>query len=127
MAAAASAAMAILLTFTGIATAAACQPSGSRPRIVLDDVGAPREMHRACMLAEERCSRCHTLERVAHAEVATPVQWQEQVERMRRMSGSAISRRDGTAITHCLVYRSFGPAGLDSLRAAQIAGEKGFP
>lgn len=127
MAAAVTAAMSILLTFTGIATAAACQPAGSRPRLVLDDAGAPLALHRACSLAEERCSRCHTLERVAHAEVATPAQWQEQVERMRRMAGSAISPRDGAAITDCLVYRSFGPAGLDSLRAAQVAGEKGFP
>lgn len=96
-------------------TAVACQPSSSRPRLVLDDPGAPADLHRACALAEERCSRCHTLERVAHAEIASPAHWQDEVARMRRFAGSAISRRDGDVIARCLVYRSFGAAGLDSL------------
>jgi hypothetical protein len=94
---------------------------------VLDDPRVPADLHVACQLAEDRCSRCHTLERVTHAEVYTPSQWQDQVARMRRMAGSAISRRDGDAITRCLVYRSFGPSGLDTLRDARVAGEKGSP
>ena len=110
-----------------VATGGACQPSSSRPRLVLDDPGAPADLNRACALAEERCSRCHTLERVAHAEVVSPSHWQDQIARMRRMSGSAISRRDGDDIARCLVYRSFGPAGLDALRTDRYAGEKGFP
>jgi len=105
-------AVALALTLLG---GSACQPSGSRPHLVLEDPGAPADLQRACALAEERCSRCHTLERVAHAEIASPAHWQDQVARMRRLAGSAISRRDGDDISRCLVYRSFGAAGLDAM------------
>lgn len=107
-------ALAVALVLT-LGTGSACQPSSSRPRLVLDDPGAPADLQRACALAEERCSRCHTLERVAHAEIASPAHWQDQVARMRRIAGSGISRRDGDDISRCLVYRSFGPPGLDAM------------
>lgn len=107
-------ALAVALALT-VVTGTGCQPSGAQPRLVLDDPGAPADLQRACALAEDRCSRCHTLERVAHAEIASPAHWQDQIARMRRLAGSAISRRDGDDISRCLVYRSFGAAGLDSL------------
>jgi hypothetical protein len=116
-----------LVIMAMLATSTSCQPSTSRPSLVFDDPRAPRELHQACALAEDRCSRCHTLERVAHAAPDSPAAWEDQVARMRRMAGSAISRRDGDVITRCLVYRSFGPAGLDALRASRLAGEKGTP
>jgi len=105
----------------------ACQPAPSRPRLVLDDPGVSPTVRAGCALAEERCSRCHTLERVVLAPIGSPAQWQEQVARMRRMAGSAISPRDGDAIVHCLVYRSFGPAGLAALPLAARDPQEGPP
>ena len=51
-----------------------------------------------------------------------PVQWQQTISRMRRMRGSGISQPDGDAILRCLVYRSFGAGGLQSLDAPAAPG-----
>jgi hypothetical protein len=106
-----------------IATSVSCQAvSAPPPRLYRDDPGVVGTdtvaMRSACALAENRCSRCHTLDRVVLVEMPSPLAWQDQVTRMRRLSGSAISRADGDAIVRCLVYRSFGSAGLASLAGA---------
>ncbi|HUQ02706.1 MAG TPA: hypothetical protein VM261_09440 [Kofleriaceae bacterium] len=91
------------------------------PTLALDDHDTrvsseeARALRSSCELAQARCSRCHTLDRVVLHEAASPRHWQDQVQRMRRIAGSTISRPDGAAITRCLVYRSFGPDGLEAL------------
>ncbi len=108
--------MIVLVTLT---SAPSCQRPGSPPRLLPDDhalaPAASVELRAACALAEHRCSRCHPIDRVLLVDVATPRQWQDQVTRMRRLAGSSISPGDGDAIVRCLVYRSFGPAGLAAL------------
>jgi hypothetical protein len=99
-----------------------CQSIGAPPpKLAPDDVDVrlstadARTMRASCALAENRCSRCHTLDRIVLHEAASPRHWQEQVARMRRIAGSTISRHDGDSIVRCLVYRSFGSAGLATL------------
>ena len=51
------------------------------------------------------------------ARVSRPEEWTRYVERMRRMPSSAIARHESPAIVRCLVYWSFGAAGLEALEA----------
>ncbi len=55
-----------------------------------------------CELAEYRCSRCHTFERVGRARVS-PGQWHGYVRRMRLMPGSNIPPEEEPAIARCLI------------------------
>lgn len=116
--------VAVATTMLVLVASVSCQPGGApRPRPLVDDPQLAHELRGACALAEERCSRCHTLERVVYAEVSSPAEWAARVRSMRRLTGSGISRREGEVIVSCLVYRSFGPAGLAALRDQQ----KGSP
>jgi hypothetical protein len=106
-----------------IVTSMSCQSvvGAPPPTLVLDDVdarlspGEARALRSSCELAQVRCARCHTLDRIVLHRAASPGHWEDQVQRMRRVAGSTISRQDGAAITRCLVYRSFGPDGLAAL------------
>ncbi len=75
-------------------------------------VDLPPEVRASCNLAAHRCSRCHPLERLALARVSSPAHWQMYVERMRVQPGSGISPEEAQVIIRCLVFRSFGEAGL---------------
>jgi hypothetical protein len=63
----------------------------------------PPEIRSACALAEQRCSRCHDLERIqlAHPDL---VDWPIYVERMRRMPGSGITTDEASIIVRCLTW-----------------------
>jgi hypothetical protein len=63
----------------------------------------PPVIREACTLAEERCSRCHDLERI---EIAHPalVDWPVYVDRMRRMPGSGITVDEASVIVKCLSW-----------------------
>jgi hypothetical protein len=119
-----------VLVMSLIVTSISCQNAGGTPpsTLALDDADArlspdeARTLRASCELAEVRCSRCHTLDRVVLHRAASPRHWQDQVQRMRRNAGSTITRSDGAAITRCLVYRSFGPDGLAALPAATTSG-----
>lgn len=64
---------------------------------------APASIVAACQLAQVRCSRCHTVDRIVHAHVTD---WLPQVRRMRLMPGSAIPPREEPDIVRCLVFRN---------------------
>ncbi|MBZ0231553.1 MAG: hypothetical protein K8M05_04325 [Deltaproteobacteria bacterium] len=63
----------------------------------------PPAIRNACGLAEQRCSRCHDLERIqlAHPDL---VEWPVYVERMRRMPGSGITTDEAAIIVQCLTW-----------------------
>ncbi len=75
------------------------------------------QIRSACQLAEERCSHCHSLDRVMALRVSRPHEWTHYVERMRRMPSSGIARTESPVIVRCLVYWSFGVPGLQALDA----------
>ena len=81
----------------------------------------PPSIDGACRLAARRCTRCHTIDRVLLTRVESPEHWRYYVDRMRRQPGSGISPEDGQVIVRCLVYRSFGGAGLQALDAESEA------
>jgi hypothetical protein len=91
----------------------ACGCGGAAPGSLTDElVAPPPDISAACDLAGHRCSRCHPIERLTLAQVSRPEHWARYVERMRRQPESGISEAEGQTITRCLVFRSFGPAGL---------------
>jgi hypothetical protein len=63
----------------------------------------PPAIRSACALAEQRCSRCHDLERIqiAHPDL---VDWPIYVDRMRRMPGSGITVDEASVIVRCLTW-----------------------
>jgi hypothetical protein len=63
----------------------------------------PPVIRNACTLAEERCSRCHDLERIQLAHPAL-VDWPVYVDRMRRMPGSGITVDEASVIVKCLTW-----------------------
>lgn len=65
----------------------------------------------ACRLVSQRCSRCHTLDRVLQARVDAP-QWPDYIHRMRLMPGSGIPPSEEEILVRCLVYRSPTETGL---------------
>ena len=79
-----------------------------RPVAVLlpDPTGAPPEIREACARAEEKCTRCHTTDRIVAAGPQTRFALEKQVTRIRLMPSSGISKADATIIVECLVYRS---------------------
>lgn len=79
--------------------------------------GLTPELRASCDLASRRCSRCHTLDRVVRARMNRPSDWQEQVDKMRRQPASGITPEESKRIVRCLVYYSFGDAGLSVLGA----------
>jgi hypothetical protein len=76
---------------------------------------APVAVRLGCALAEQRCTRCHTIDRILAARVDSPVHWQAYVHRMRLQPQSGILPDEERPILDCLVFRSFGPDGLASL------------
>jgi hypothetical protein len=85
---------------------AACQP---QERLVLiplsESVRTPPTIREACVLTEQKCSKCHDLERIKVAHHAL-IDWPSYVEKMRRQPGSAITPEDGSVIVRCLNYLS---------------------
>jgi hypothetical protein len=83
------------------ATAGAC----AREQLALvgasDQARTPPSVRDACALAEQRCSRCHDLERIQLAHHAM-VDWPVYVDRMRRMPGSGITPGEASVILRCL-------------------------
>ena len=59
----------------------------------------------ACKVTEQKCSRCHDLERIKLAHHAM-VDWPSYVEKMRLQPGSGISVDDKPVLLTCLNYPS---------------------
>jgi hypothetical protein len=104
------------------AVALACrplQPTTPGRRLLSGRASPPADIESDCELTGQRCTRCHDIDRVLHNSVIEPESWERLIERMRRMNGSGISREESPRILRCLVFRSFGPAGLEQLAAPQ--------
>ncbi len=87
--------------------------------LLADPAAAPPHLVTDCRITERRCSRCHPLERITNTRVTSPAGWQSHVRRMRLTTGSGIPATDEPAIVRCLVFRSFGPTGLQQLHALE--------
>jgi hypothetical protein len=59
----------------------------------------------ACRVTEQKCSRCHDLERIKLAHHAM-VDWPSYVEKMRLQPGSGITVDDKQVLLTCLNYLS---------------------
>ncbi len=77
---------------------------------------APVEIRSGCALAESRCTKCHTLDRVKNARIDSPAHWQAYVHRMRLQPQSGILPDEEDPILRCLVFRSFGAGGVAQLK-----------
>ena len=84
----------------------ACSPFERDTRLALPD-GAPVQIRLGCALAEDRCTRCHTIDRILHAHPESPAYWHRYVHRMRLQPQSGILPDEEAPIARCLVYRSF--------------------
>jgi hypothetical protein len=83
---------------------------------------APQAIHEACEVADHRCSRCHSADRIVEVRATEPVELETLVRRMRQKPESDISALDQDAIARCLVYRQFGQAGLERLEPTTAGG-----
>lgn len=72
-------------------------------------------LREACSVTARVCTRCHDFARVTLVRFDRPERWPLLVSRMRYMQSSGITEEEAHKATECLVYRSFGQAGLDEL------------
>ena len=70
--------------------------------------GDPREIRLACAVADERCTHCHTLDRVLALAAREPDDWPVYVRRMRLQPGSGITAPEEREIVRCLEFRTHG-------------------
>ena len=103
------------LVIACLASLSACFLFGKETRRLDVAPQAPVAVRLGCALAENRCTRCHTLDRVIDARIDSPAHWQAYVRRMRLQPQSGISADEEPRIARCLVYRSFGPTGVAEL------------
>ena len=69
---------------------------------------APQELRDACEVADHRCSRCHSADRILEVRVSDEREIETLVRRMRQKPESDISLIDQEVITKCLAYRKLG-------------------
>jgi cytochrome c5 len=86
--------------------------SGSALQLSLDD-----SIQKACAVTEQTCTRCHDLGKVRVTRLGSAREWRQLVLRMRRRTGSGITRNEVRAAETCLVYQDLGERGLADLRA----------
>jgi hypothetical protein len=88
-----------------LAVLAAC----SSDRLILippnEVVRTAPPIREACGFTEQKCSKCHDLERIKVAHHAM-VDWPSYVEKMRLQPGSGISADDKPTILRCLTFLS---------------------
>lgn len=76
----------------------------------IDVSGYPPEMQRRYAVFEQRCSRCHELERPINAQVGEGG-WDAYVRKMARHPGAGISPEDQKEIAAFLEFHHNRPAG----------------
>jgi len=91
---------------------AACH---AEPSALLLPPESPPSLRAACELAADRCSRCHTVDRILNTRPTEPAEWRRYVRRMRLNPSSRIAASEEPTIVNCLVFRTFGQPGLDQL------------
>lgn len=72
---------------------------------------APQDLRDACEVADHRCSRCHSADRILEVRASDRREIETLVRRMRQKPESDISLIDQEVITQCLVYRKLGERG----------------
>jgi hypothetical protein len=86
---------------------AACGEQMPRIALVPDNGHTiPYEIKEACVLTEQRCTRCHTIGRVLASLEADRHDWPRLVGRMRRMPSSELGEDEAKTIVTCLDYRN---------------------
>jgi hypothetical protein len=95
----------------------ACSGGGTRAdNPLLQGMHQPSDqVQEGCHIARRKCTRCHTMDQLLSTKVSSPEAWRLYVHRMRLMPGADIYPAEEPKIVQCLVYRSFGSQGLDSL------------
>ena len=103
----------VALALAAVLAASACGSSGpgaqeatGGARVDFPYHTYPAEVRASCEIVVQRCSKCHTLDRVLIARVESREHWSLYVNRMRLMPGSGISSADADAAVNCLAYRS---------------------
>ena len=96
---------------------ASCAPPRTAESSLGTDPSAIDHAHlqEACNVTGRVCTRCHDFARVTLVKFDRPERWQLLVSRMRYMQSSGITDEEARKATECLVYKSFGQAGLEEL------------
>jgi hypothetical protein len=94
-----------------------CAPPRTAESSLRTDPSATDHPHlqEACNVTARVCTRCHDFARVTLVKFDRPERWQLLVSRMRYMQSSGITEEEAHKATECLVYKTFGQAGLDEL------------
>ncbi len=109
----------VALGLIAVVSCASDNGRASSSVLLPEPVAAPAALRIDCAIAERRCSRCHPLDRITNTRVASPAGWQSHVRRMRLTPGSGIPSYEEPGIVRCLVFRTFGPLGLQRLEATK--------
>jgi len=81
----------------------------------------PPDIEAAYQVFAMKCSRCHTLSRPLNAAIYDPGHWESYVTRMRRQTGSGISKRDADTILVFLRYYAQQQARQEGLQPTGTA------
>jgi hypothetical protein len=89
----------------------------TRPAPVVE--GSASSLRDACRLTNQRCTRCHTIDRVLQTRLDV-TEWRSYIHRMRLMPGSGIPAVEEPILIRCLAYRS--PTEIDLTLLTREAG-----
>ena len=94
----------------------ACPGERKTENPLLHDIENPsKTVQEGCDLARQKCTRCHTMERILVTHPSNAHGWRRYVRRMRLMPSADIQEAEEPKIVKCLVFRAFGAEGLASL------------
>ena len=99
----------------GLVALLACAAPTRREDVLLPEGTGDVRIQEACAVTARICTRCHELNRIAVAQLHSPREWQDLVQRMRLMPSSNITTEGAQEATRCLVHRAYGNAGLAQL------------
>jgi hypothetical protein len=105
-----------------LAIASCAPPRTAEATLHTDSAHDQAQLREACSVTARVCTRCHDFARVTLVRFDRPERWQLLVSRMRYMQSSGITEEEAHQATECLVFRSFGQAGLDQLAQHAPAG-----
>ena len=96
--------LAVLALLAIIATG--CSTAAPHREGAVDVAAMPDDLRADYDLFRQRCSKCHSLQRVWDSGIQDDEFWDRYVERMRRQPASGISPEDGAHIVRFLHYYS---------------------
>jgi hypothetical protein len=98
-----------------LAIASCAPPRTAEATLHTENAQDQAHLREACNVTAHVCTRCHDFARVTLVKFDRPERWRLLVSRMRYMQSSGITEEEAHQATECLVFRSFGQAGLDEL------------